>query len=402
MSMGLRLMIVAVIIRYKKIYQGMKKTSIIKIVLSVFIAIVLFVIFKMAGIVDGISLITDYVKICILNANQVVNIKREPIRSINKKEDMKGLWKSESFAFEKRYEALIDSDSIIIYKYENENKYIYWVGTFDIENDIFDSIKTNNIKNSEENKINTSKKILSKNYKQIAKYLSTASQRDIMEFTFNDNTITFTSQYNDDFYEVKLKPYVAYNDRIRMVKYNNKRIGVYDDKINKELQVGKYKISYPMYFDNEEENSRRNIPDSWVHNDRFQMNEKNLIIFSPSNKESYAELFIGEYINANISTLYELYDMIIENGVNYNYNNSELVTFAFDYEKNSIMYIFTTKYVDEYTGEIIYGLAFENWMLMKYTNEIIIIGVSYSNDDASEYDYIGDYEKVVKSVEVIK
>ena len=94
--------------------------------------------------------------------------------------------------------------------------------------------------------------------------------------------------------------------------------------------------------------------------------------------------------------------MIIEKGVNYNYNNSELVTFAFDYEKNSIMYIFTTKYVDEYTGEIIYGLAFENWMLMKDTNEIIIIGVTYSNDDASEYDYIGDYEKVIKSVEVIK
>ncbi|MBP3200101.1 MAG: hypothetical protein J6M39_00420 [Lachnospiraceae bacterium] len=380
----------------------MNKDNIFKIITSVLIAIVLFIIFRMTSISDTLFLFADYCKLKILKVNEVVNIKKEPIREIEVKEDVKGLWKSEGFEFEKRYEALIDSDSIIIYKYENENKYIYWVGTFNIENDIFDSIKTNNVKNSEENKINTSKKILSKNYKQIAKYLSTASQRDIMEFTFNDNTITFTSQYNDDFYEVKLKPCVAYNDRIRMVKYNNERVGIYDEKTNKELQVGKYKISYPMYFDNEEENSRRNIPDSWVYNDRFQMNEKNLIIFSPSNKESYAELFIGEYANANISTLYELYDMIIEKGVNYNYNNSELVTFAFDYEKNSIMYIFTTKYVDEYTGEIIYGLAFENWMLMKDTNEIIIIGVTYSNDDASEYDYIGDYEKVIKSVEVIK
>ena len=227
-----------------------------------------------------------------------------------------------------------------------------------------------------------------------------ASQSDNMEFIYNDGVITFTSQYNDDMYEVKLKPHIEYLERIRMIKYNNDRKGGYNENTNKEIILDNYKIQYPSYFDTEEDNSRRNIPDNWVYNDNRK--EKNLIILSSSNIKTHAELFVGEYSNVNISSMEELYDHIIVNSVNYNSNDNEFITFAYDEEKTSITQIFSTRYDDKYSGETTYGIAFETWILMKDTNEIIIVGVSYTNDDTSEYDYISDYESIIKNIKKIK
>ena len=274
----------------------------------------------------------------------------------------------------------------------NDNKKTY--------NDLSEDI-SNNLSNNNQNKNNCTV-IISKNYKKISRHLSMASQSDSMKFTYNDGVITFTSQYNDDMYEVNLKPHIPYTERIRMIKYNNDRKEGYNENTNKEIILDNYKIQYPSYFDTEEDNSRRNIPDNWVYNVYEGMKEKNLIILSPSNTKSFAELFVGEYDNVNISTIYELYDHVIENSANYNEDSNKLVTFAYNPENNSVMHIFTTRYYNEYTGKVIYGLGFENWILMKDTNKIINIGVSYTNDDTSEYDYISDYESIIKNIKKIK
>ena len=190
------------------------------------------------------------------------------------------------------------------------------------------------------------------------------SQNENKEFVYEDNSIKFISQYDDQFVEVVLKHNAPYNQLIRKIKYDNNRKPMYDFENNSELALKNYKISYPTYFDTKEENSRRNIPENYVYNIDNQMREKNLIVLSPNNKKLYDELFIGEYDNANINDIYELYDMIKENSANYNDFTNELVTFAFDPKNNSIMCIFTTKYIDN-NGDVVYSLAFENWMYMK-------------------------------------
>lgn len=413
----------------------MKSKNIVKNVIAVLIAIIAFVIFSMTRFSDDVNYLVGYFKFQMLRKNELVNIKRESIRKIKNADDVKGFWKSDGIAFEKRYEALIDNDSIIIYKYDisdgnysgDDNKNIYWLGTFNFENVLAESTYNNKVNDISTNSTNESKqsndnlelsedifnnlsndnqnsniKITSKNYSQVSKYLSTASQRENMEFLFNDGEITFTSQYNDDLYKVKLRPYIPYTERIRMIKYNNDRKEGYNENTNKEIILDNYKIQYPSYFDTEEDNSRRDIPDNWVYNAHEGMKEKNLIILSPSNTKSFAELFVGEYGNTNINSYEELKDYIIYNNKNYSIDDSELVTYAFNNENNSIMHIFTTRYYDEYTGKVIYSLAFENWILMKDTNKIINIGVSYTNDDTSEYDYIGDYESIIKNIKIIK
>lgn len=411
-----------------------KNKNVVKIVISVLVAVIAFVIFSMTRLSDVSGFLVSLFKLQMLHKNELVNIKREPIRKIKSADDVKGFWKSDGIAFEKRYEALIDNDSIIIYKYDIDyenysgdgNKSIYWMGTFSFENAMVEFTKdktndinvnslnenkktyndlsndiSNNLSNGNQNK-NNGTVIVSKSYKKILRYLSMASQSDSMKFIYNDGVITFTSQYNDDMYEVKLKPHIPYTERIRMIKYNNDRKEGYNENTNKEIILDNYKIQYPSYFDVEEDNSRRNIPDNWVYNAREGIKEKNLIILSPSNTKSFAELFVGEYDNVNISTIYELYDHVIENSANYNEDSNELVTFAYDNKNNSVMHIFTTRYYDEYSGKVIYSLAFENWILMKDTNKIINIGVSYTNDDTSEYDYISDYESIIKNIKKIK
>ena len=362
----------------------MFKNIYLKICIIVVAVIAVFIIFAEFRVSDVLSIVMDHFKYEVLVKNTNENIKKEKILNINKKEDIYGFWKSEGIAFEERYEALIDENSIIVYKYNHDSKKtIYWLGTFNKTNDI-----------SNEN-------IISDNYKSISKYLSMAAQAENKEFIYEDNTIKFLSQYDDKSIEVVLKHYSPYNDRIGMIKYDNNRVPMFDLQNNNVLELKNYKISYPKYFDTEEENSRRNIPDNYVYNIDKQMIEKNLIILSPSNQKSYAELFIGEYENANINNIYDLYTMIEDNSIKYNDDTNELVTFAFDANNNSIMCIFTNEYIDD-NGNKIYSLSFENWMYMEEYNQILIIGVSYSNEDTSNYDYISDFESLIKNIKNVK
>lgn len=358
----------------------MFKNVYFKICLVIVSVIVIFIIFTESKVGYRFSLIMDNFKYQILSKNIDENIKKEKIIDIKTKEDIYGFWKSEDIAFDDRFEALIDENSIIVYKYNHDSmRTIYWLGTFNKNNDI------------------AKETVISNNYKSISKYLSMAGQSSSKEFVYEDSSIKFISQYDDEHTEVVLKHYSPYIERIRMIKYDNNREPNFNLQSNNELALKNYKISYPNYFDTEEENSRRGIPENYVYNIDKQMIEKNLIVLSPSNKKSYAELFIGEYDNVNINDIYELYYMIQDNSINYNDYMNELVTFAFDSEKNSIMCIYSNKYITD-EGDKIYSLSFENWMYMKEHNQILIVGVSYANNDTSNYDYISDFESVIKNI----
>ena len=357
---------------------------ILKFVFTLLIAIVIFYFLISLNSTVYFSEAFDDFKISIYKMRENEHIKREKLYEINTLDDIYGLWKDDSFGHKERYEALFDEDSITVYKYQNNEKYIYWIGTFDVKDlDL----------NSDSEQI-----IASKNYSQISKYISVASQTNTKEFIYDNKHIKFISQFNDDRYEVTLKRYSAYNDRIRMIKYNGDRKSAWDKRTNEKFILNNWTIEYPYYFDTEEEDTFKDIPDIWVHNIENTMIKKNLITLSPSNTKSVAELFIGEYKNANTSNIYDLYEMMIDHSEQLNYTNYELITHSFDAENNIIMNICSTRYIDNYNNEIKYGISFESWILKKETNEILIIGTSYDYDDTSNYDYIGDYEKILQNI----
>ena len=357
---------------------------ILKFIFALLIAIVIFFGLFVFDFTTSLSVAFDYFKVSIFTIRENEKIKKEKLHNIYNIDDIYGLWKDDTFGYEDRYEALIDEDSITIYKYQNNVKYIYWIGTFDAK-----ILSLNS---------DIEQKIFSKNYNQISKYISVASQANTKEFIYDNQSIRFISQFNNDRYEVTLNRYNAYNDRIRMIKYQRDRESAWNESTNEKIILNNWTIEYPYYFDNEEEDIFRNIPDTWVYHIDNNMIAKNLITLSPSNTKSFAELFIGEYKNANIENVYELYDMMIDYSEQLNDANYDLITHSFDVENNVIMNMFSTKYIDVYNSKTQYGISLESWILKNETNEVLIIGTAYNYDDKSNYDYIGDYEKILQNI----
>ena len=359
------------------------KSNSVKCILAIFLGIIIFIALCFFDITYIISLILDFGKLNVEEIRLNEQIKKEKILEINDVEDIYGFWKDDEYGFDNRYEAIIDSDSITIYGYIEGEGYVYWTGTFILQNNFDVGGKT---------------KITSNNYKSISKYIELAAQIQTKEFTYENGVISFISQFNDTYHEVHLKRYDPYDDRIRMIKYNLNRVGHYD-KNNNKIELDNYMIEYPKYFDTEEENSFGNIPNSFVYNIDSGLVEKKLIVLSPSATRSHAEFYVNESKNNKINDIYELYEVMQNESVNLNLATNRLISFTFNSESNSIMIIFSTKYVDAYDdSKVTYCLAFENWMIKNETNELIIVGVAYTNDDTSDYDYIGDYEKAIQGM----
>ena len=358
--------------------------NIIKCTMAILLGIILFLVFDYFNLSTILSLTFDKGKLDIIELKYKEQIKREKLHKINTREDIYGFWKDDEYGLDNRYEALIDNDSIIVYGYLEGNKNVYWVGNFNLQNDF---------------EVNSNSQISSTNYKSISKYIELAAQTQTKEFTYENGVISFISQFNDTYHEVHLKRYDPHDDRIRMIKYNVDRVGHYDRNNNKKIELQNYVIEYPEYFDTEEENSFGNIPNSFVYNIDSGLVEKKLIVLSPSATRSHAEFYVNESKNNKINDIYELYEVMQNESVNLNLATNRLISFTFNSESNSIMIIFSTKYVDTYDdSKVICGLAFENWMIKNETNELIIVGVAYTNDDTSDYDYIGDYEKAIQGM----
>ena len=358
--------------------------NIIKCAMAILLGIILFLVFDYFDLSTILSLTFDKGKTDILELKYKEQIKKEKLQKLNKIDDIYGFWKDDEYGFDNRYEAIIDSDSITIYGYIEGEGYVYWIGTFILQNDFDVGGKT---------------KITSNNYKSIAKYITTAAQVQTKDFTYENGVISFISQFNDDYHEVHLKRYNPCDDRIRMIKYNLNRVGRYDKNNNNRIELDNYVLEYPKYFDTEEENSYGSIPNSSAYNIDSDLIEKKSIVLSPSDTKSYAEFFVDEYKNNRIENIYQLYEEMESNSENLNSSTSKLISYAYNSDDNSIMIIFTTKYVDVYDdSKVTYGLAFENWMIKNETNELVLVGVAYTNDDTSDYDYIGDYEKAIQGI----
>ena len=357
--------------------------NIIKCTMAILLGIILFLVFDYLNLSTILSLTFDKGKLDIVELKYKEQIKREKLHKINTREDIYGFWKDDEYGLDNRYEALIDKDSIIVYGYLEGNKNVYWVGNFNLLNDF---------------EVNSNSQISSTNYKSISKYITTAAQTDIKDFIYDNGVIRFISQFNDTYHEVHLKRYKPFDDRIRMIKYNVDRVGHYDKNNNKKIELENYVIEHPEYFDAEEENSFGDIPNSFVYNIDSDLVLKKSILLSPSDTRSHAEFFVDEYNNSKIKNIYQLYDEMQYISENLNSDTSELISYEYNSSDDSIMIMFSTKNVDPYDGKVTYGLAFENWMIKNETNELIIVGVAYTNDDTSDYDYIGDYEKAIQGI----
>lgn len=134
------------------------------------------------------------------------------------------------------------------------------------------------------------------------------------------------------------------------------------------------------------------------------MINNNFLVYSPSSTDAYAELFIAEYVNANINDIDEYDKNIRENSfVHMNSMNEEIAKLKLEGEKDDrITYVFSNRYDDPESGRTIYSMIFETHLLMKETNTSLIVSVTYSYDDVSDYDYLSDYAKVIKGIKKVE
>ncbi|MBR4314509.1 MAG: hypothetical protein IKP66_06335 [Lachnospiraceae bacterium] len=366
------------------------KNKAIKTVLAVVLG---FVVFCAAYAVGVINMTDDrfaearYNIIVMKLTNFIKNEKRINIKNNN---DLYGLWKDTNSKYEERYEALIDNDSITLYKYSNDDPTIYWIGTFDTS-DFGGGVKT----------------VQSKNFSFVSDLIENAAKSEFKEFTYEDGKIKFISQYNDGYSEITLERCAMNVERLRVVKYPGNRKSYYDENTNYTVNIGDYQISYPSYFDHKEEETQENMIDKWMapedYKSIYRMINNNHLVYSPSSTDAHAELFIAEYVNANINDIYEYDENIRENSfVHMNPMNEEIATMKLEGDKDDrITYIFSNRYDDPESGRTIYGMIVETYMLMKETNSSFIISVSYDYDDVSDYDYLADYAKMLKGIKKI-
>lgn len=367
----------------------MKKKA-IKTILAVGVGVVLLwaaSIFELVDITDGLFSGTKYHIYNVKEQNSIRNERKIDIKSVD---DFNGLWKDTNIKYEERYEALIDNDSITLYKYYNDDPTIYWIGTFDTS-DFLGGVKT----------------VQSKNFSFVSNLIENAAKSEFKEFTYEDGKIRFISQYNDGYSEIILERCAMNVERLRVVKYPGNRKSYYDENTNKTLNIGGYQISYPSYFDHKEEESQENMIDKWMvpedYESIYRMINNNHLVYSPSSTDAYAELFIGEYVNANIESIEEL-DSNIENYSNVYLNemNKVIAKEILPGENyDMIRYVFSNRYDDVDSGRTIYGMIFETYMLMKETNSSFIISVLYDYDDVSDYDYLADYAKMLKGIKKV-
>ena len=277
-----------------------------------------------------------------------------------------------------------------MYKYSNDDPTIYWIGTFDTS-DFLNGVKT----------------VQSKNFSFVSNLIENAAKSEFKEFTYEDGKIKFISQYNDDYREIVLERYNMNVERLRVVKYPGNRKSYYDENTNKTLNIGGYQISYPSYFDHKEEETQENVIEKWMlpedYETSYRMINNNHLVFSPSSTDAHAELFIAEYVKADINDIDEYDKNIRENS--YVYMDPMNVEVAKDKIEGKnydmIRYVFSNRYDDPESGRTIYSMVFETYMLMKETNASFIISVTYSYDDTSDYDYLADYAMILKGIKKI-
>ena len=341
-------------------------------------------IFELVDISDALFSAAKY---NINNAKEQNNIKNERRIDIKSIDDFNGLWKDAKSKYEERYEALIDNDSITLYKYYNDDPTIYWIGTFDVS-DFLSGVKT----------------VQSKNFSFVSNLIENAAKSEFKEFTYEDGKIKFISQYNDGYSEITLERCAMNVERLRVVKYPGNRKSYYDENTNYTVNIGGYQISYPSYFDHKEEETQENMIDKWMvpedYESIYRMINNNHLVYSPSDTNAHAELFIAEYVKANINDIDEFdqdirsYSLVYQNPMNEVIAQEMIEGDNYD----TIRYVYSNRYDDPESGRTIYGMIFETYMLMKETNTSFIISVTYSYDDTSDYDYLEDYAKMLKGL----
>ena len=372
-----------------------------------------------------LSYFIDKLKSQIILKREEISIKNEKEIDINSKEDLIGIWKEIDCDFNNRFEAIIDKESITIYKYDNTinnlkhnvlYRNVYWAGIFDIDFDI-----------------NEESRIISKNFNKITDRMNFEDKQIIdhskeKSIVYSKGTIMFLSQYGDEYRYIILKRFDTKKRKpmsdLLELKYVGDRESKFDKGSNNRIDLGNYEIDIPSYFDNiESESLEKNyqleiIPDSFKSNELGgQMYNERYIVRTPSDKNAYAELFIGKYINANLEDVNELKHYIDTYGakqIDYDYylglkeEKKQVISDYIKVSSNSLDgsenflsdYIYIHNYLDNRgdNPKLAKGLVYDTWIGFTDTNTVFCIGLAYGYNDISNNDYIEDYKKILNSL----
>lgn len=403
-----------------------KKQVIIKSIIIIFLLII-----SVASIfgISPLSYLIDSLKWQIIVRREELSIQKEKGLDINSSNDLIGVWKEIDCDFNNRFEAIIDSESITIYKYDNSinnirhnvlYKNIYWAGTFDLDLEI-----------------DKESVIISHNFNIITDGLNDMSYGNQivnhskeMRLIYNNGSIMFLSQYRDEYRNIVLKRFDTRKRKpmsdLLELKYIGDRTSKFDTNNNFKIDLNNYEIEIPYYFDNVESesleynNQLKKIPDGfdtnevggYMYNDRY-------IVRSPSDENSYAELFIGKYNNANIEDINDLIyfvDYYGEKQIDYDYYfglkdyKNNIISHYYEVGSNILDgsisflldYLYINKYIDNRGGnaQIEKNLVYDTWVVFTDTNTLFCISLAYGYNDNSDNDYIEDYIKIINSLRI--
>jgi hypothetical protein len=155
----------------------------------------------------------------------------------------------------------------------------------------------------------------------------------------------------------------------------------FDTKTNKTITLGGIDFSLPSYFDVLDKGSM----ETWMH-------------YYPEEEDYYVSIvfeskeFLGTQEDFN-SKVPSIVNSILDS------NNKELQKS----EKISIAGLpgWTIKYTESSKGDGVISTGIESFVYNRNTGKIVIVSCFYDSIDKSQYDYLGDYKKVLETAKLL-
>lgn len=273
--------------------------------------------------------------------------------------DLTGSWKQQNSGAEDEYQiAVIDENTITIYWYNasEESRSLYWSGTFDVPEDEKEF------------------EIVSQKYAEITDKSLLSSLDDTKRFAYKDGEVVYETSVKGTTSTVRLQKTDEFTLTTQKPASRRVRRSGFDPATNQTLDFHGIRFSFPAYFDVKDYEST----EDYVH-------------FYPEVLEYYCSLkftanetdFTEETFDERMRTAAN--DVIESWGGDGTFQEYSIAGFS-----GGIL--FNEKEVDDLLHVQREAIAFN-----PKTKEIIVITVQYDSNDQSNYDYDGDFLKILDS-----
>lgn len=165
---------------------------------------------------------------------------------------------------------------------------------------------------------------------------------------------------------------------------SDRTVSGFDTKTNKTITWGGIGFSLPSYFDVLDKGSTEN----WMH-------------YYPDEEDYYASIVFRstEYLGTEEDFYSQIPSMLKSILDSKDFANKELQ----NSEKVSIAGLpgWTITYFESDKGDGVISTGIDSFVYNINTGEVIAISLSYDSNDKSQYDYLGDYKKVLKTAKFL-